>query len=165
MYNFTTYYYTSEDRTAFWIGVAIGCTIAAIIWGFVVRYVMKTKGYQNLGAWYCCGFFLGLIGLIIAVTRPDLTKQPFQNGNPYFNQPPYGQPMQQPYGQPMQQPYGQPPIGQPMQYGQPMGQPPYNSQPTPQNTIPGQMAGVRCQQCGMMNNPGSGFCSACGNKL
>ena len=62
-------------------------------------------------------------------------------------------------------PYGQPPMGQPMQYGQPMGQPPYNSQPTPQNTIPGQMAGVRCQQCGMMNNPGSGFCSACGNKL
>ena len=100
MYNFTTYYYTSEDRTAFWIGVAIGCTIAAIIWGFVVRYVMKTKGYQNLGAWYCCGFFLGLIGLIIAVTRPDLTKQPFQNGNPYFNQPPYGQPMQPPYGSP-----------------------------------------------------------------
>ena len=157
--------FTYEEKAAMAVGLIIGVAIAATVWGFVIRYIMKTKGYQNLGAWFCCGFFLGIIGLVIAITRPDLKNQPFQNGNPYFNQQPYGQPMQQPYGQPMQQPYGQPPMGQPMQYGQPMGQPPYNSQPTPQNTIPGQMAGVRCQQCGMMNNPGSGFCSACGNKL
>ena len=147
--------------TSFWVGILIGCLIGCTVWGFVVRYVMKNKGYQNLGAWFCCGFFLGIIGLVIAITRPDLRNQPFQNGNPYGS--PYGNPYANPYGQPMQ-PYGQPMQGQP--YGQPpMGQPPYNSQPTPQNTIPGQMAGVRCQQCGMMNNPGSGFCSACGNKL
>ncbi len=117
-------------------------------------------GYQNLGAWFCCGFFLGIIGLVIAITRPDLRNQPFQNGNPYGS--PYGNPYANPYGQPMQ-PYGQPMQGQP--YGQPMGQPPYNSQPTPQNTIPGQMAGVRCQSCGMMNAPGSTFCAGCGNKI
>ena len=159
--------FTYEEKAAMAVGLIIGVAIAATVWGFVIRYIMKTKGYQNLGAWFCCGFFLGIIGLVIAITRPDLKSQPFQNGNPYGSpySNPYGQPMQQPYGQPMQQPYGQPPMGQPMQYGQPMGQPPYNSQPTPQNTIPGQMACVRCQQCGMMNNPGSGFCSACGNKL
>ena len=159
--------FTYEEKAAMAVGLIIGVAIAATVWGFVIRYIMKTKGYQNLGAWFCCGFFLGIIGLVIAITRPDLKNQPFQNGNPYGSPyaNPYGQPMQPPYGQPMQQPCGQPPMGQPMQYGQPMGQPPYNSQPTPQNTIPGQMACVRCQQCGMMNNPGSGFCSACGNKL
>ncbi len=147
--------------TSFWVGILIGCLIGCTVWGFVVRYVMKNKGYQNLGAWFCCGFFLGIIGLVIAITRPDLRNQPFQNGNPYGS--PYGNPYANPYGQPMQ-PYGQPMQGQP--YGQPpMGQPPYNSQPTPQNTIPGQMAGVRCQSCGMMNAPGSTFCAGCGNKM
>ena len=146
--------------TSFWVGILIGCLIGCTVWGFVVRYVMKNKGYQNLGAWFCCGFFLGIIGLVIAITRPDLRNQPFQNGNPYGS--PYGNPYANPYGQPMQ-PYGQPMQGQP--YGQPMGQPPYNSQPTPQNTIPGQMAGVRCQSCGMMNAPDSTFCAGCGNKI
>ena len=146
--------------TSFWVGILIGCLIGCTVWGFVVRYVMKNKGYQNLGAWFCCGFFLGIIGLVIAITRPDLRNQPFQNGNPYGS--PYGNPYANPYGQPMP-PYGQPMQGQP--YGQPMGQPPYNSQPTPQNTIPGQMAGVRCQSCGMMNAPDSTFCAGCGNKI
>ncbi len=129
------YYITTEQKNAVVVGAIIGVAIAATVWGFVVRYIMKGKGYQNLGAWFCCGFFLGIIGLIIAVTRPDLTKQPF---NPYMN--PYGQPMQPPY--PPNAPYGMP--------GQPM---------------PDQMQGVRCQTCGMMNPPGAIFCSGCGNKM
>ena len=48
--------------------------------------------------WFCCGFFLGIIGLVIAITRPGLKNQPFQSGNPYGS--PYGNP----YGQPMQPP-------------------------------------------------------------
>lgn len=131
------------DDPAVVAGIFIGVLIGATIWGFVIRYLMKTKGYQNLGAWFCCGFFLGIIGLIIAVTRPDLTKQPF---NPYMN--PYGQPMQPPY--PPNAPYG---MG-----NQPM--PPYPNQPM-MNTQP---QGVRCQSCGMINQPGTAFCSQCGEK-
>ncbi len=87
-----------RDFLCVWLRFMItmtGCTV----WGFVVRYVMKNKGYQNLGAWFCCGFFLGIIGLVIAITRPDLRNQPFQNGNPYGS--PYGNPYANPYGQPM----------------------------------------------------------------
>jgi len=131
------YYITTEQKNAFVVGILIGVAIAATVWGFVVRYIMKGKGYQNLGTWFCCGFFLGIIGLVIAITRPDLKNQPFQNGNPYAN--PYGQPMQPPY--PPNAPYGMP--------GQPM---------------PNQQ-GVRCQTCGMMNPPGAVFCSGCGNKM
>ena len=132
------YYITTEQKNAVVVGILIGVAIAATVWGFVVRYIMKGKGYQNLGTWFCCGFFLGIIGLVIAITRPDLKNQPFQNGNPYAN--PYGQPMQPPY--PPNAPYGMP--------GQPM---------------PDQMQGVRCQTCGMMNPPGAIFCSGCGNKM
>ena len=152
--------------TSFWVGILIGCLIGCTVWGFVVRYVMKNKGYQNLGAWFCCGFFLGIIGLVIAITRPDLRNQPFQNGNPYgspYGNPyanPYGQPMQ-PYGQPMQgQPYGQPPMGQP-----PMGQPPMGQPPMGQPMMNQQPQGIRCNSCGMMNAPDSTFCAGCGNKI
>ena len=90
--------FTYEEKAAMAVGLIIGVAIAATVWGFVIRYIMKTKGYQNLGAWFCCGFFLGIIGLVIAITRPDLKNQPFQNGNPY------GSPYANPYGQPMQPP-------------------------------------------------------------
>ena len=146
------YYITTEQKNAFVVGILIGVAIAATVWGFVVRYIMKGKGYQNLGTLFCCGFFLGIIGLVIAITRPDLKNQPFQNGNPYAN----------PYGQPMQPPYP----NQPYQYGQPM-QPPYP--PNAPYGMPGQpmpnQQGVRCQTCGMMNPPGAVFCSGCGNKM
>lgn len=153
------------DDPAVVAGIFIGVLIGATIWGFVIRYLMKTKGYQNLGAWFCCGFFLGIIGLIIAVTRPDLKNQPFQNGNPY------GSPYANPYGQPMQPPYP----NQPYQYGQPM-QPPYppnapygmGNQPMPpypnQPMMNTQPQGVRCPSCGMINQPGTAFCSQCGEK-
>ena len=131
------YYITTEQKNAVVVGILIGVAIAATVWGFVVRYIMKGKGYQNLGTWFCCGFFLGIIGLVIAITRPDLKNQPFQNGNPYAN--PYGQPMQPPY--PPNAPYGMP------------------NQPMPNQQ------GVRCQTCGMMNPPGAIFCSGCGNKM
>ncbi len=151
------YYITTEQKNAVVVGAIIGVAIAATVWGFVVRYIMKGKGYQNLGTWFCCGFFLGIIGLVIAITRPDLKNQPFQNGNPY------GNPYANPYGQPMQPPYP----NQPYQYGQPM-QPPYPPNAPygmPGQPMPDQMQGVRCQTCGMMNPPGAIFCSGCGNKM
>ena len=150
-------FYSNYD-TSFWVGILIGSLIGCTIWGFVVRYIMKNKGYTNLGTWFVCGFFLGIIGLVIAITRPDLSRPPFPNGNPY-GQPPYGQP-----------PYGQPPYGQPypnQQYAQPMMQQyqqPY-TQPMQAQPTANQPQGVRCQTCGMMNTPGSVFCAGCGNKI
>ena len=143
------YYYSEEISTAAIIGVLIGSLIAATVFGCVCRYIMKGKGYQSLAGWFCCGFFLGLIGIIICVTRPDLSRPPFQNGNPYGN----------PYGQPMP-PYGQPPMGQP---GQPM--PPYGQPPMGQPMMNQQPQGIRCNSCGMINVPGTVYCQQCGNKL
>ena len=140
-------YYYGEISDAYVIGVLIGSLIAATVFGFVCRYIMKGKGYQSLAGWFCCGFFLGLIGIIICVTRPDMSRPPFPYGNPY-GQPPMGQPGQPmpPYGQPMQgQPYGQPPMGQPMMNQQPQG--------------------IRCNSCGMINQPGTTYCQQCGNKI
>ncbi|MBO5577439.1 MAG: hypothetical protein J5956_14255 [Ruminococcus sp.] len=137
------------------IGSLIGCTVM----GLVVRYIMKGKGYQNLGTWFCCGFFLGVIGLIIAITRPDLRLPPYPNANPY------GQPMNpnQQYGQPypnQQFPNQQYPN---QQYGQPYQNGQYNPQFNQQ--FAQQPQGVRCQSCGMMNTTGSTFCAGCGNKM
>lgn len=53
------------------------------------------------------------------------------------------------------------------QYGQPY-QPPYPPNAPygmPNQPMPDQMQGVRCQTCGMMNPPGAIFCSDCGNKM
>ncbi len=119
------------------LGIAIGL-------GFACKTIMKNKGYDSLAGWFCCGFFLGLIGLIICLVMQDRRQQFNQ-----FNQPPYNQP---PYGQP---PYNQPPYpNQQFPQGQPYGQPIMNQQP-----------GVRCSSCGMINQPGTSFCSQCGNKL
>ncbi|MBP3792780.1 MAG: hypothetical protein ILA24_01930 [Ruminococcus sp.] len=144
--------------TSFWVGILIGSLIGCTIWGFVVRYIMKNKGYTNLGTWFVCGFFLGIIGLVIAITRPDLRNQPFQNGNPYGS--PYGNPYANPYGQPMQPPYP----NQPYQNGMQPPYPPNAPYGMPNQPMPNQQ-GVRCQSCGMMNAPGSTFCAGCGNKM
>lgn len=144
--------------TSFWVGILIGSLIGCTIWGFVVRYIMKNKGYTNLGTWFVCGFFLGIIGLVIAITRPDLRNQPFQNGNPYGS--PYGNPYANPYGQPMQPPYP----NQPYQNGMQPPYPPNAPYGMPNQPMSNQQ-GVRCQSCGMMNAPGSTFCAGCGNKM
>ena len=65
-------------------------------------FIMKHKGYDNLVLWGVLGFFGGLIGLIICLTRPNLKNQS-ANSQPYGQ--PYGQPYQPPYGEPYQPPY------------------------------------------------------------
>ena len=108
-----------------WIFVIFGFILAFVL-GFVCMSIMKKKGYDMPAAWFCCGLFLGVIGLIICLVMQDKTKQmpPYNNGQ-YPNQQ-YGQPYQQPYQQPQ---------------------------------------GVRCQQCGMLNQPNAQHCIQCGEKL
>ncbi len=144
----STYYGISDETIGaiviVYIIVALGIAIGL---GCACRVIMKNKGYDNLGAWFCCGFFLGVIGIIICAVMQD-RRQQFNQFNQQYGQPPYNQP---PYGQP---PYGQPPYGQPPYNQPPYGQPMMNQQP-----------GVRCEGCGMINAPGTKFCSGCGNKL
>ena len=124
------------------------------LWGFVGKQIVKSKGYpesMNKGFWW--GFFLGWIGLIVCLVKPQYQNpmnmfgqydqfnqynQYNQPGNMYggYNNQPYGgQPMQQ-YGQPAQPQYGQ------QQYGQQQYQQPQYSQPAqPQYTQPTQQYG------------------------
>ena len=84
-----------------WIFVIFGFILTFVL-GFVCMSIMKKKGYDMPAAWFCCGFFLGVIGLVICLVMQDKTKQmpPYNNGQ-YPNQQ-YGQPYQpqQPYMQP-----------------------------------------------------------------
>ena len=77
--------------------VCVFSVIIAIGLGFACRAIMKNKGYDSLAGWFCCGLFLGIIGLVICLVMQDNRQQ----------MPPYGQ-----------QQYGQPPYGQPGYYGQ-----------------------------------------------
>ena len=126
----------------------IFATVFATTMGIVCVEIMKKKGYDTLAGWFCCGFFLGLIGLIICLCIEDKTKQippsPFdQYVNPPFqNQPPY------PYQPPMQ------------------NQPPFPNQPPMQNQpFPDHQTARQCPHCGMTNPIGARFCNACGEKL
>lgn len=80
--------------------------IASVVIGFVCVHIMKKKGYETPAAWFFCGLFLGVIGLVICLVLQDRSQQvPPNNYGQYPNQQ-YGQPMQgQPY-QPNMQPQG-----------------------------------------------------------
>lgn len=41
-----------------------------VIWGFVTRAIVKGKGYEKYNSWFWCGFFLALIGVIVAACKP-----------------------------------------------------------------------------------------------
>ncbi len=53
-------------------GVLLWC----IIWGFVTKAIVKGKGYENSGVWFWCGFFLGIIGVIVAACKPAVNVSP-----------------------------------------------------------------------------------------
>ena len=59
--------FTSDEIVYTWFaGILLWC----IIWGFVTRAIVKGKGYENSGSWFLCGFFLGIIGVIVAACKP-----------------------------------------------------------------------------------------------
>ena len=58
------------------MGYLIAVLFWAIVWGFVVQKVNANKGYEG-GFWL--GFFLGIIGLIIVLTKPDQHSKVEQN--------------------------------------------------------------------------------------
>lgn len=43
----------------------------AVIFGLITSNIARNKGYYG-GGWFFCGFFLGIIGIIIAAAQPDI---------------------------------------------------------------------------------------------
>ena len=97
----------AEVESTFNTVVIIVCVFSVIIaigLGFACRAIMKNKGYDSLAGWFCCGLFLGIIGLVICLVMQDNRQQMPPYGQQQYGQQ-YGQP---PYGQ---QPYANPPMG------------------------------------------------------
>ena len=69
--------YSDSFETIFiWIFVVV---MWCVIWGFVTKAIVKGKGYENSGAWFWCGFFLGIIGVIVAACKPAVNNQILYN--------------------------------------------------------------------------------------
>ena len=65
-------YYSEVNSIIGWYYVlyTIIGLVFGIIWGFATKSIYNNKGYDG-GFWV--GFFLGVIGLIIALTKPDIS--------------------------------------------------------------------------------------------
>ncbi len=64
--------YSSGSSDDWIIYVIVGGLIWGLIWGLVTRAIMKGKGHDSTVGWFFCGFFLGLIGVIIAACQTNL---------------------------------------------------------------------------------------------
>lgn len=62
-------------ETVFWLSFFIGLIIGSVIWGFATQAVINNKGYNE--NWFWWGFFFGIIGFIIALTKPQCPKSEF----------------------------------------------------------------------------------------
>ena len=62
-------HYIKPDYTYAYI---LGALFGFIICGFITSAIISGKGRQNSGAWFWCGFFLGIIGIIIAACQTNL---------------------------------------------------------------------------------------------
>lgn len=64
--------FTRDEIVIWFAGILLWC----IIWGFVTKAIVKGKGYENSGVWFWCGFFLGIIGVIVAACKPAVNVSP-----------------------------------------------------------------------------------------
>lgn len=56
--------------------------VISVIWGLVTQKVAENKGYYDHAFWW--GFFLGLIGLIVILVRPDNNRPIYSNDPRYM---------------------------------------------------------------------------------
>lgn len=45
--------------------------IFGVIWGVVCNVIIENKGHEGSVGWFLCGFFLGILGIIIAAVYPE----------------------------------------------------------------------------------------------
>ena len=65
----------SFDDEFSWFLYFIGAIVNGLIWGAVSKAIIGGKGYDEAtqGSYYWIGFFLGFIGLILALAKPQNT--------------------------------------------------------------------------------------------
>ena len=133
-------FYGMSGAELFIIAISLGL---GILFGFLSMKQAEKKGYSTVG-FFCLGFFVGLIGLIIALCVPDRNKPVLTQ--PYVQQP---QPQQLAYQQPQpQQPAYQQPQPQQPQPQQPAYQQPAYQQTPPTNQASNVSAAWVCPSCG-----------------
>ena len=51
----------------------IGGVVGGLIWGAVSIAIIRSKGYEAkpFSSWFWDGFFLGIIGVIVAAVKPE----------------------------------------------------------------------------------------------
>jgi len=54
------------------VNILAFCCVPGLIFGFITRSIARKKGYSHGFVW---GFFLGVIGLLVNVFRPDRNAQ------------------------------------------------------------------------------------------
>ena len=52
------------------IGIIFG-----FVFGFACYKIIEDKGYDNANTWAICGFFFGIIALILALAKPNIRQQ------------------------------------------------------------------------------------------
>ncbi len=63
------------DFDTYWFAYLVAAIIDGVIWGMVCKYIISTKGYdeEKQNSFFWVGFFLALIGVIVAVVTPQNT--------------------------------------------------------------------------------------------
>ena len=63
----------SFDDEFSWFLYFIGAIVNGLIWGAISKAIIGGKGYDEAtqGSYYWIGFFLGLIGFIVALAKPQ----------------------------------------------------------------------------------------------
>ena len=60
----------------------VGGLMMGVICAFASKTIMENKGYTDTTTYILLGFFLGIIGVIIAATKPDLNVAGARLGTP-----------------------------------------------------------------------------------
>ena len=63
------------DFETYWFAYLVGAIINGVLWGVVCKYIISIKEYDESKqkSYFWVGFFLGIIGVIIAVANPQNT--------------------------------------------------------------------------------------------
>ena len=58
---------------AYFMTYMISAVVGGLIFGAICIAIIRSKGYEAapFSGWFWCGFFLGVIGLIIAAVKPE----------------------------------------------------------------------------------------------
>lgn len=71
-----------------WFAYLVGAIVYGVIWGWACNKVIENKGYNE--NWFWWGFWFGFIAFIVALTKPDINYNTYNEVDRYGNVNPYG---------------------------------------------------------------------------